>query len=162
MKDAVDHGRVLVKPTTWGDPGFADAYPRARVVYVPLLSQDRPRGLLALATTGGNGVTRDHRLLSSLGMVLALALDNCRLYEGERESARRLQELNRMKSDFLITVSHELRTPLTSVRTAAEMLLEEEEKQNSGGVRIRLARSIAQGAHSLVALVADLGDASPA
>ncbi|MBF8286344.1 MAG: Histidine kinase protein, partial [Dehalococcoidia bacterium] len=149
-----------MKPTTAGDTWFADAYPRARVVYVPLLSQDRPRGLLALATTGGNGVTRDHRLLSSLGMVLALALDNCRLYEGERESARRLQELNRMKSDFLITVSHELRTPLTSVRTAAEMLLEEEEKEDSQGVRTRLARSIAKGANRLAALVADLVDAS--
>jgi signal transduction histidine kinase len=93
-------------------------------------------------------------------MVLALALDNCRLYEGERESARRLQELNRMKSDFLITVSHELRTPLTSVRTAAEMLLEEEEKEDSQGVRTRLARSIAKGANRLAALVADLVDAS--
>ena len=160
MKDAVDHGRVLMKPTTEGDPWFADAYPRARVVYVPLLSQDRPRGLLALATRGGNPITKDHRLLSSLGMVAALALDNCRLYEGERESARRLQELNRMKSDFLITVSHELRTPLTSVRTAAEMLLEEEEKEDSQGVRTRLARSIAKGANRLAALVADLVDAS--
>jgi signal transduction histidine kinase len=160
MKDAVDHGRVLVKPTTTGDPWFAHAHPRARVVYVPLLSQDRPRGLLAMATRGGNPVTRDNRLLSSLGMVLALALDNCRLYEGERASARRLQELNRMKSDFLITVSHELRTPLTSVRTAAEMLLEEEEKEDSQGVRTRLARSIAKGANRLAALVADLVDVS--
>src|SRR3990172_8075370 len=160
MKDAVDHGRVLIKPTTAGDPWFAAACPRARVVYVPLLSQDRPRGLLALATRGGNPTTRDHRLLSSLGMVLALALDNCRLYEGERASARRLQELNRMKSDFLITVSHELSTPLTSVRTAAEMLLEEEEKEDSQGVRTRLARSIAKGANRLAALVADLVDAS--
>src|SRR3990172_3151198 len=160
MKDAVDHGRVLIKPTTAGDPWFGGAHPRARVVYVPLLAQDRPRGLLALATNGRNPITRDDRLLSALGMVLALALDNCRLYEGERRSARRLQELNRMKSDFLITVSHELRTPLTSVRTAAEMLLEEEEKQDSQGVRTRLARSIAKGANRLAALVADLVDAS--
>ena len=65
-----------------------------------------------------------------------------------------------MKSDFLITVSHELRTPLTSVRTAAEMLLEEEEKQDAQGVRTRLARSIAKGANRLAALVADLVDAS--
>ena len=65
-----------------------------------------------------------------------------------------------MKSDFLITVSHELRTPLTSVRTAAEMLLEEEEKQDSQGVRTRLARSIAKGANRLAALVADLVDVS--
>ena len=160
MKDAVDHGRVLTKPSAAGDPWFARAFPAERVIYVPLLSQDRPKGLLAIAAPGGNPVTKDQRLLSSLGMVLALALDNCRLYEGERESSRRLQELNRMKSDLLITVSHELRTPLTSVRTAAEMLLEEEEGVDPQGVRVRLARAIAKGANRLAALVADLVDAS--
>jgi signal transduction histidine kinase len=160
MKEAVDSGRVLTKPSTEGDPWFGAAVPGASVVYVPLLSQDRPKGLLALATRSSNPITKDHRLLSSLGMVLALALDNCRLYEGERESARRLQELNRMKSDFLIKVSHELRTPLTSVRTAAEMLLEEEEKHDGQGVRTRLARSIAKGANRLAALVAELVDIS--
>ena len=160
MKEAVDRGRVLSKPSTEGDPWFAAAFPEACVVYIPLLAQDRPRGLLAVATSRRNLITKDQRLLSSLGMVLALALDNCRLHEGERESARRLQELNRMKSDLLITVSHELRTPLTSVRTAAEMLLEEEEKQDQQSVRTRLARSIAKGANRLAALVAELVDVS--
>jgi signal transduction histidine kinase len=160
MKDSVDHGRVLTKRSTAGDPWFAAAFPSGRVIYVPLLSQDRARGLLAIASASHDPVTRDHRLLSSLGMMLALALDNCRLYEGERESSRRLQELNRMKSDLLITVSHELRTPLTSVRTAAEMLLEEEEQADEQGVRLRLARAIAKGANRLAALVADLVDAS--
>jgi signal transduction histidine kinase len=160
MRDAVHRGRVLTKRSTEGDPWFAATCPSACVVYVPLLSQDRPKGLLAIASTRNNPITKDHRLLSSLGMVLALALDNCRLYEGEREGARRLQEMNRMKSDLLITVSHELRTPLTSVRTAAEMLLEEEEKQDAQGMRARLARSIAKGANRLVALVADLVDVS--
>ena len=160
MKEAVDRGHVLTKPLAEGDPWFSAAYPSACVIYVPLRSQDRPRGLLAIATSNSNLITKDHRLLSSLGMVLALALDNCRLYEGERASARRLQELNRMKSDLLITVSHELRTPLTSVRTAAGMLLEEEEKQDPQSVRVRLARSISKGANRLMALVADLVDVS--
>ena len=160
MRDAVDRGHVLSKPMTEGDPWFSSAHPKGGVTYVPLLSQDRPRGLLALVTSAANPVTRDHRLLSSLAMVLALALDNTRLYEGERKSARRLQELNRMKSDFLITVSHELRTPLTSVRTAAEMLLEEEENEDPDGVRVRLARSIAKGANRLTSLVSELVDIS--
>lgn len=162
MREAVDRGRVISKPMTNGDPWFAAAHPRGEVTYVPLLSQDRPRGLLAIVTKNRSVTMRDHRLLSSLAMVLALALDNTRLYEGERKSARRLQELNRMKSDFLITVSHELRTPLTSVRTAAEMLLEEEEKQDPDpeGVRVRLARSIAKGANRLSSLVSELVDVS--
>ena len=39
-----------------------------------------------------------------------------------RAANERLQELDRMKDDFVSTVSHELRTPLTSIRAFAEIL----------------------------------------
>jgi PAS domain S-box-containing protein len=45
-------------------------------------------------------------------------------YEREREAARRLRELDRLKSDFVSTVSHELRTPLTSIRGFATTLVQ--------------------------------------
>ena len=50
---------------------------------------------------------------------LGLALDQ------ERESVRRLRELDRLRDQFLSTVSHELRTPLTSVRGWLDLLIEE-------------------------------------
>ena len=39
-----------------------------------------------------------------------------------RAANERLQELDRLKDDFISTVSHELRTPLTSIRALSEIL----------------------------------------
>jgi len=39
-----------------------------------------------------------------------------------RRANERLQELDRMKDDFISTVTHELRTPLTSIRAFSEIL----------------------------------------
>jgi Na+/proline symporter/signal transduction histidine kinase len=44
-----------------------------------------------------------------------------------RAANARLQELDRLKDDFVSTVTHELRTPLTSMRSFAEILLDNPE-----------------------------------
>jgi signal transduction histidine kinase len=72
----------------------------------------------------------------------AMAAENAKLYEQVRqyaesleaqveartrelqESNERLQELDRLKSEFVSDVSHELRTPLTSVKGYVDYLLE--------------------------------------
>jgi signal transduction histidine kinase len=41
---------------------------------------------------------------------------------GLRAANERLQELDRLKDDFISTISHELRTPLTSIRSFGEIL----------------------------------------
>jgi len=55
-----------------------------------------------------------HDLVSSLIQVQA--------FEQQRESVRRLEELDRAKDAFISTVSHELRTPLTSIVGYLEVL----------------------------------------
>ncbi|KAA3652833.1 MAG: histidine kinase [Proteobacteria bacterium] len=42
-----------------------------------------------------------------------------------RAANERLQELDRVKDDFMSSVTHELRTPLTSIRAFSEMLLDD-------------------------------------
>jgi Na+/proline symporter/signal transduction histidine kinase len=41
-----------------------------------------------------------------------------------RQANSRLQELDRLKDDFVSTVTHELRTPLTSIRAFSEILMD--------------------------------------
>jgi Na+/proline symporter/nitrogen-specific signal transduction histidine kinase len=44
-----------------------------------------------------------------------------------RAANARLQELDRLKDDFISTISHELRTPLTSIRSFGEILMDNPE-----------------------------------
>jgi Na+/proline symporter/nitrogen-specific signal transduction histidine kinase len=76
-----------------------------------------------------------------------------RATEELRTANERLQELDRLKDDFVATVSHELRTPLTSIRTFSEILrdnpdLEPAERARQLGIVIkeseRLTRLINQ------------------
>src|SRR5438876_1324355 len=156
LSGTLRRGKLLTMPSTAADSWFAGGERRERAGYIPLVAPGRLEGVLAIAAAGRNRPVRDQRLLAALGVVLGLALDNCRLYEGQRAHAQHMHELNRMKSDFLSTVSHELRTPLTSIMMAAEMLLEEEETRDPDSTRGRLVRNIVKGASRLSTLVSDL------
>ncbi len=79
-----------------------------------LLQSLRPRSWQASALAMCAGLAHD--LVSSLMQLSA--------YEQQRESVRRLQELDRAKDAFVSTVSHELRTPLTSIVGYLELLNE--------------------------------------
>jgi Na+/proline symporter/nitrogen-specific signal transduction histidine kinase len=70
-----------------------------------------------------------------------------------KEANIRLQELDRLKDDFISTVTHELRTPLTAVRSLAEILhthpkIDAERLENFTGIIIkeseRLIRLVSQ------------------
>lgn len=159
LGQSIKKGSIFSR-TAAGDPWFGKSFAGHNAIFVPLVSKDRAQGVLAMAARPGNALIKDKRLLAALGMVAGLALDNCRLYEGQRAHAQHLTQVNRMKSDFLTTVSHELRTPLTSIMMAADMLREEEEGVDPLSPRSRLVRNIVKGASRLSSLVADLVNVS--
>ena len=75
--------------------------------------------------------------------------------ERERRANERLEELDRIKSDFVASVSHELRTPMTSVLGFTQLLTSEvagelNEKQQD------LLERVDRNGHRLLALIEDL------
>lgn len=81
-------------------------------------------------------VVRYSQQLEEESRALAMATEEL------RDANRRLQQLDKMKDDFIATVSHELRTPLTSIRSFSEILLDtpdldEDERAHFLGIVVR-------------------------
>ena len=102
---------------------------------VPLLAEERSIGIMAVDYDRERNPFPKEQLdsLVAFANTAALAIENSQLYsdlEGRvrertqqlEEANQRLQELDKVKSDFLSTVSHELRTPLTSVLGFAKII----------------------------------------
>ena len=89
---------------------------------VPLVRNEELLGVLNLTETQGHR-TFTAQDLNALGLFAehaAIAIGNASLFEKERETVARLEELDQLKSDFVSSVSHELKTPLTAIIGAAK------------------------------------------
>lgn len=64
----------------------------------------------------------DIRLIEIAAREVAAALDHARLYKTALETAERLREMDRSRTDFIAMVSHELRSPMTVVGGIAHLL----------------------------------------
>ena len=83
---------------------------------VPMQLEHRTMGVMILADkTDGEFTESDLEVLTSLAAPAALVLAQLERFSEAAETSRRMEELARMKSDFVSVVSHELRTPLTSI-----------------------------------------------
>lgn len=70
---------------------------------------------------------------------------------------KELTRLNQVKSDFISIVSHELRTPLTSIKSFAEILLDDADKQDTE-LRKRYLSIINSESDRLARLISDVLD----
>lgn len=155
-------GRVAEKrePMLIQGADIPNGYPERGIhsaMSVPLLRRDELVGVLNVNETKGRRVFTDQDLhaLDFFAEHAAVAIGNATLFEHERESVVRLQELDRLKSDFVATMSHELKTPLTAIIGSAQTLNRRRTKMNPEQQASLLAMIERQG-NRLLRLVEDV------
>jgi signal transduction histidine kinase len=146
--------RPRALPAQAADLSRAPAHPGE--AWVPLLRGGRALGALWVGAEGDLDPTR-LAAVRAVGEALGSAVANAAAYRREQETARRLQEVDALKTDFLSTASHELRTPVTAIRGFATILEGSWERLGDEQRRDLVAR-IARNAGSLTSLVNDLLD----
>ena len=93
----------------------------------PLIYGGEVEGVVEVWHTGSAGERGldqdDLNLMQGMMTTLTAALQTARLYTIQRETAERLAEVDRLKSQFLANMSHELRTPLNSIIGFSRVIL---------------------------------------
>jgi PAS domain S-box-containing protein len=105
----------------------------------------------------------DQTLMTLFAGQVAVAIENARLFEEARahlgqavEANRRLEELDRLRREYVRNVSHEFRTPLTVIRGYAEFL----EAGHEGVSLPEVLRVVMESCDRLIDLVDTLIDVS--
>ena len=90
----------------------------ASLLVLPLRTRREMLGAIVIAANDPERAMTDDKLplAELLAERAALAIENAKLYTEQVEARRKVEDLSRLKDEFLSIASHELRTPVTSIK----------------------------------------------
>lgn len=161
--------RAVPPASGQAQPALLEALRRRYVsttIVAPLIIHRTPMGMLVLARTHREGqhekrafAMPDLELAKDFAAQAAIAFTNARLYQQLHNAHRRMQELDQLKDQFMVTASHELRTPLTAVQGYLELLENYHATLTSEQQREFLEKA-SRGCEELILLLNNVMDAS--
>ena len=147
----------------WGAERAREVFPSPDIraeASLPLRLGDQIIGVLDVLSTEEEDFDADSvSVLQNVANQTTIALENARAYEKEKETARRLRELDEFKSRFLAHMSHELREPLMNIIGFSRLILKGLDGPISDQQRQDLQIVYANSQH-LLGLINDLLDIS--
>jgi signal transduction histidine kinase len=119
-------------------------------------------GWLAGTLLGASRIPRsvsalEEEALELLAAQVGMAMENAQRFEETLDTVERLQELDRLKDDFLTTASHEIRTPLTVI-LGSGVTLEQMWDELDEPTRRSLVGGVNRNARTLETLMTSLLD----
>src|SRR5437773_5218912 len=90
----------------------------ASLLILPLRTRREMLGALVIAANEPERAMTEDKLplAEALAERASLAIENAKLYTEQVEARRKVEDLSRLKDEFLSIASHELRTPVTSIK----------------------------------------------
>jgi signal transduction histidine kinase len=106
------------------------------LLVLPLRSRREVLGAIVIAANDPSRKMTDDKLplAELLAERAAVAIENAQLYTQQVEARRKVEDLSRLKDEFLSIASHELRTPVTSIKgytQLAKSLIQESDLETS-------------------------------
>ncbi len=111
----------------WEKDELVNVFKLDQILYLPLTVEQGSLGVLAIATRSPKKLDAEKRRLADLvAKQVAIVVERSRLYDRLKSANEKLEQINRLKNEFISMVSHELRTPLTTIKGFVSIVLNEE------------------------------------
>lgn len=122
FKQALEAGHVSMQQDLGNLPGY-ELSMRSGLT-IPLISAGEARALIAFGSLEPNTYAEEDLLvMEAIGRETSGAINQLLMLRQERETARRLKEVDQLKNEFVGIVAHDLRSPMTVIAGFADLLV---------------------------------------